>query len=417
MYVPEGVRKIALLVNGYIVGGAVRDYLLNKPVFDYDISTPLLPDEVKEVLGKNNYHSILTGEKYGTISTFVEGIFHPIEITTFRSEKYNGTRFPEVAFHTSNQGDLMRRDFTINAIAYDPRTNEILDYNGGIQDINNKIIRFVGDAKERISDDPLRIIRACRIASTIGFNIDENSSRSIKEEKNLLISISQDRLIMETKKALNYFRSYVSNLLQYNLTEYVFGIEFESLDQVFHDARGNHYNESILQHIMDALERAENKGWTNFELLIAILFHDRGKPMTVSIDNGKTMFRTHEEESAKIFDRTMGSFTGLETKSKKQIHFLIENHMKFPLLNSKRNIIRTIIDWKIQNVPFEWIENLTNLAYADRGIEFTELLSKIRSVWDIPRPDGTAFLKYPVNKRKDFIRQIWIERAHDQLNF
>jgi tRNA nucleotidyltransferase (CCA-adding enzyme) len=177
----ERVKDITILVDGYIVGGAVRDYLLGKPIYDWDISTPKTPDEVIKLLQDNGFKTILTGAKYGTVSTIVDGIQHPVEITTFRSEKYNNSRFPEVVYHTTQKGDSMRRDFTINAMAYDVRNDKILDYYGGMEDIKSRTIRFVGEPIERIKEDPLRIIRACRIAATLGFRMDEDTSNALME--------------------------------------------------------------------------------------------------------------------------------------------------------------------------------------------------------------------------------------------
>ena len=413
MNVPMGIKKVALLVNGYVVGGAVRDFLLNKPVFDYDISTPMTPDEVKEVLKQNNYDVIPTGEKYGTISTFVDGIFLPVEITTFRSEKYNGTRFPEVAFHTSNQGDLMRRDFTINAMAYDPRNNEILDYNGGLNDIINKTIRFVGIPSERILEDPLRIIRACRIAVTLGFTIEPDSLSAIRNMAYKLKTISQERLLMEVKKSVPYFRNFIQILNESNLLKHTFGYSFEQTHLIRHDNRVSHYGETVFEHLLDALTRAQQKQWFSFPLQVALLFHDVGKTITMSEDNGIRHFINHEIESVNIFESTFGKFAGFDQNSKKQISFLIRNHMRFPELQKKRTIIRTVIDWKLQNIPFEWIENLTKLAFADRGMDYSNILKKIEIVWNTPRPNGKDFLKYESNKRTDMIRQAWIEKAHE----
>lgn len=419
-WVPQSVVEITKLVKGYVVGGAVRDHLLNKPVYDYDISTPYIPGQVESILRAQGFKTILTGAKYGTVSVLLNDLKRPVEITTYRQEFYSTEkgRFPDVAYHLNRDNDLMRRDFTINAMAYDAINNEFIDPHGGMHDIMDRKIKFVGNGFERIKEDPLRIIRACRIAATLGFRIEDNTSEALTEMRSSLTTLSQDRMVMEIRKANNYLFKFIQHLLRHHLTEYVFGFDFTGMLMIEHDNRGNHYGESIWKHTLDALERADKNEWFNFPLRMAILYHDAGKILTKSEVNGKIQFLNHETVSANIFTNSLGSFTGLETKVKKQIEFLIQNHMMFPLLESKRKIIRTGIDWKIQNVPFEWIENLSRLAYCDRGIEFNGLLEKLREVYfNVPRPDGTTFLKYSVNIRKDLIRQAWIENAHQSLRW
>ena len=411
----ERVKDITILVDGYIVGGAVRDYLLGKPIYDWDISTPKTPDEVIKLLQDNGFKTILTGAKYGTVSTIVDGIQHPVEITTFRSEKYNNSRFPEVVYHTTQKGDSMRRDFTINAMAYDVRNDKILDYYGGMEDIKSRTIRFVGEPIERIKEDPLRIIRACRIAATLGFRMDEDTSNALMEMRDLLSTLSQDRLVMEIKKANLYLRNFFMCLMKHHLTQYVFGYDFTETLFMEHDNRGSHYGESIYKHTLDALERADKIGWHDFALRIAILYHDVGKLLTRTESNGSVHFIGHENVSTEIFGRTLGSFTGMDKKTKNQIEFLIQNHMMFPLMETKHRIIKSVVDWKMNNIPFEWIDNQSKLAYADRGIDYTALMDKIRKVFAMPQPDGNDFLKYEPTTRKEHIRQVWIEKLHNEI--
>lgn len=417
-WVPDSVTELAILVEGYIVGGAVRDHLLHKPVYDYDISTPYTPDRVEVALQEKGFKALLTGRKYGTVSVLLDGIERPVEITTYRQDFYSPEkgRFPDVAYHLNRDNDLMRRDFTINAMAYDVVNNEIIDPHGGMQDIITKKIRFVGNPKERIEEDPLRIIRACRIAATLGFRIEKKTSDFLIEMRRSVATLSQDRLVMEIKKSNNCLVEFVQYLVKRKLTGYVFGHDFAETVKVMHDSRGSHYGESVWQHTIDALGRANQNRWFDFPLRIAILYHDAGKPLTEAEEDGKIQFLGHEVESANIFNNSLGSFAGLEARTKKQIEFLIKNHMKFPIFETKKKIIRTAIDWKIQGIPFEWIENLSRLAYCDRGVSFHELLEKFRHIYfGIEKPDGRAFLKYPEEKRKDYIRQVWIENAHQSL--
>lgn len=410
--IPEQIRKIALLTKSNIVGGAIRDYFMGKNIHDYDLATPLIPEEIISILTNNGYKPILTGVKYGTVSIILDGIENPVEITTYRSEKYSGNRFPDVSFHTNQKGDLMRRDFTINAMAYDVRNKEIIDPYGGLNDIKEKRIEFVGNPEERIMEDPLRIIRACRLSASLGFTMTEKTSNAIMKMRYELKSISKDRMIMELMKANKYFYQFIPCIMKHHLTEYILGYDFTDSMFIFHDERGSHYGESIFVHIMDGIRRADEKGWYDFPLRIAILFHDIGKMHSLSYDGGVIHFIGHENWSVDIFRESIGTFTGLDRRTKNQIEFLIQNHMKFPLLETKKKIIKTAIDWKMEKIPISWIENLSKLAYADRGTDFEPLMQKIRKIWDIEQPNGLAFLKYKPEQRKEMIRQSWIDKVH-----
>ena len=185
---PVEVKNIinTLKNNGfkaYVVGGAVRDSLIGKTVYDYDITSSARPEEIIEVFKGDTI--IPTGLKHGTVTVLKGGKGY--EITTFRTEKgYSDLRRPdEVEFVSTLSEDLKRRDFTINAIAYNDEEG-IIDLYGGLSDIKNKILRTVGDPKERFSEDALRILRALRFSSELGFFVEENTAKSLTELKNLL---------------------------------------------------------------------------------------------------------------------------------------------------------------------------------------------------------------------------------------
>ena len=166
-----------LINNGYkcfIVGGCVRDYLMNKTPNDIDFATNATPNQIKECF--KDYNVIETGIKHGTLTILINHI--PFEITTYRKDgKYLDNRHPEsVDFVTNLKDDLERRDFTINAIAYNSKIG-FIDYFNGIEDIKNKIIRCVNNPEDRFSEDALRILRALRFSSTLDFEIEMNFLR------------------------------------------------------------------------------------------------------------------------------------------------------------------------------------------------------------------------------------------------
>ena len=163
----------------YLVGGAVRDYLLSKPSHDFDFTTDARPEEIKDMFR----HTIDTGIKHGTVTVLFKG--ESFEITTFRTEgDYSDSRHPDsVTFVRSLSEDLKRRDFTINAFACDLSSGEIIDQHGGFEDLNNGVIRAIGNPYERFKEDALRIMRAARFSSKLGFQIEEKT----KEETDLEI--------------------------------------------------------------------------------------------------------------------------------------------------------------------------------------------------------------------------------------
>lgn len=200
--IPENIKKIIcnLESNGYeayIVGGAVRDALLNKKPGDYDIATSAPPEVITKLFEK----TAPTGIAHGTVTVIVDEI--PTEVTTYRSDgKYSNNRSPDnVCFLKNINEDLSRRDFTINAMAYNPKTG-IIDLFDGKTDLNNKIIRTVGNPEIRFREDALRILRAVRFACNLNFKIEDNSKQAATEFSHLLGNISGERIYCELAKTL-----------------------------------------------------------------------------------------------------------------------------------------------------------------------------------------------------------------------
>lgn len=184
----------------YIVGGALRDYFLNKIPNDFDFTTKAKPNQILEIL--KNYQTFQIGEKYGTIGVLFEGVKY--EITTFRSDGiYLNNRHPNnVIFKNNIIEDLKRRDFTINALAYDICENKIIDEFNGIKDLKNKIIDCIGEPKDRFSEDALRIFRAFSFCSKLDFDISQKTIKAIKDRKELLKNIKIERIRAEIIKIL-----------------------------------------------------------------------------------------------------------------------------------------------------------------------------------------------------------------------
>lgn len=185
---------------GYVVGGCVRDSIIGLQPNDWDITTPLLPGVVKNLF--SDYHVIDTGIKHGTVTVVIDD--EQYEITTFRIDgKYSDNRHPDnVHFTDRLEEDLKRRDFTINAMAYNPDVG-LIDKFGGMDDLMCARIRCVGNPKERFEEDGLRILRALRFAITLGFNINHDTNLCLKQSTNLLRNVSKERINSELCKMLS----------------------------------------------------------------------------------------------------------------------------------------------------------------------------------------------------------------------
>ena len=213
--------------SAYAVGGAVRDGLLGLEPSDWDVTTSATPDEILSVF--QNDRTIPTGIKHGTVTVLFEngGDLYPIEITTFRIDgKYNDARHPEsVSFSKNVRDDLSRRDFTINAMAYNEKEG-IIDAFEGMKDLERGVIRTVGDAKQRFSEDALRILRAFRFSAQLGFEIEESTFEGAIFCSHLLKNVARERIGVEFKKLL------VSKGVVYALTKMIRGGVFEAVFEI-----------------------------------------------------------------------------------------------------------------------------------------------------------------------------------------
>jgi len=185
----------------YLVGGAVRDLILDKPTKDFDFTTPSTPDEIEQKIHEAGFRVYALGRKFGTLGFKYEGDL--IEITTFRNENYtNGSRKPEVEFHSDIKLDLGRRDFTINSMAISSK-GDLIDLFGGAEDLKDGLIKSVGDPNLRFEEDALRMLRAVRFAGQYGFQLSDSTASSIKTNFWRLLNISKERWVMEMDKILS----------------------------------------------------------------------------------------------------------------------------------------------------------------------------------------------------------------------
>jgi len=300
IYIPESVKYLldsleAAGHEAYIVGGCVRDSILGKTPNDYDVTTSAKPSEVTEVFSS---HTVIpTGEKHGTVTVLIEN--EPYEITTYRTEgEYSDKRRPDsVSFSTSIGDDLSRRDLTVNAIAYSPLRG-YRDPFDGIKDIAKKIIRAVGDPEKRFDEDALRILRAVRFSSTLGFVIEDRTERALYAKKSGLAAISAERIYVELKKLL------CGDDAGKVLLKYV-GIIGEVIPELLpmenFDQRNKYHCYDVLTHtakVLDGVPQVE-------QLRLAALFHDIAKPICFFEDQYGGHFHGHEKSGAEITHNIM----------------------------------------------------------------------------------------------------------------
>jgi tRNA nucleotidyltransferase/poly(A) polymerase len=201
-YEKFGVEVYCLLVENflktYFTGGTVRDMLLQKKLSDLDIATEAKPDEVLGLLAENGIDADVTGKAFGVITARRNNML--IEIATLRKDSYKNSRYPKVAFTKSLKSDSLRRDFALNSLYYDHKSSKIIDFHGGISDIRNRKLVFIGDALRSITQDPLRIVRAYRFAGELDLKIDKHTENILQNNLHLLKGISKSRFDKEISK-------------------------------------------------------------------------------------------------------------------------------------------------------------------------------------------------------------------------
>ena len=259
----------------------------------------------------------------------------PIEITTFRFDgDYSDHRHPEkVKFSSSLLEDTSRRDFTINAIAYNEKEG-FIDYHGGLEDIENKIIRCIGDADRRFNEDALRIMRAIRFSATLGFEIEENTKTSILKNKELLSFVSKERIFTELKKTL--CGEFIEDILLEYTDVFAVIIPELSLMKGF-DQKNPHHIFDILHHTARVVKSIEK----NEKLRLAALFHDIGKPFCFSMDEDRIgHFYGHNKKSAELTERILKNLKA-DTKTINDVTTLVLHH-DAPINPDEKNVKRRL---------------------------------------------------------------------------
>lgn len=401
----RAIEIVALLqknnFEAYFAGGAVRDLLLNRKISDIDIATSAKPEKIKKLFSTTEDR----GKSFGVI-VVKENNFE-FEVATFRKDL--GTddhRRPLKVEFTSAEVDASRRDFTINGLFYDPTTNEIIDFVGGIKDIKNKIIRFIGNPLERIDEDYLRMLRAARFAGKLNFEIEDLALKNIQKNAGKIKSISVERIRQELSKIfLNENR--VESLEILSKTKLLKEIlpELEALKNV-PQPQEFHNEGDVWTHNMLALKNINDlkKEFVSEELIWAVLLHDIAKPETIGFraETNKTniTFFDHDTKSAEkaknILERLRFSHSFINA-----VVWSISQHMR--IVNafsgmSERKQKKLFLD--------ENIQLLLDLTYADLSA----------SLRQNGKPDMQMY-KDSLEKRERFSREMAEEEKNQVKKF
>ena len=359
--------------TGFLVGGAVRDKILNKDPGDYDFATDIEYSELKRIFA--DYNPKEMGAHFGILMIKVNGKSY--EIAKFRKETgvYN-SRYPkEIKFVKTIEEDLSRRDFTINSLAYNEETG-IVDLYGGRQDIKRKVIRFVGKPKLRIEEDALRILRAFRFISKLGFNLDKKTAEAICKKRKFLTKISKERIFDELSKILmgNFAKKALIEMkklrvLEMIIPEFRYAYNFDQNNPI--------HTDDLFNHIIKVIHLCDYDLITRF----AALFHDLGKINAKIIDaKGIFHFYGHEKESALIAEEELRMLKA-SNETINSVKKIIKNHMLIYEEVSDKTLKKLIIEMEDKN-----LKRLFNLFYADlnsKGIKSKKENEQIlKNFWD-----------------------------------
>ena len=388
MKLPPQVNTVFLLLDAagyeaFLVGGAVRDYVRDgSPAKDWDITTNALPEQVEAVFSE--YHLIETGLKHGTVTVVID--HEPIEITTYRIDgDYSDHRHPDsVSFTRSLKDDLERRDFTMNALAYSPKDG-VVDLVGGKTDIENGIVRCVGDPDRRFQEDGLRMLRALRFASVYGTEIDEATASAIHRNKSLLRDIATERIQSELTKML--CGPGVAAILKEFAD--VIAVAIPEIRPMFgFEQRNPHHNKDIWNHtilVVDNITPAPVLRW-------AALLHDIGKPSCFSIGaDGVGHFFGHAEKST-AFAESILSRLRFDNAGRERILRLIRYH-DMPI-TADRKLIKRLLSKHGEEAARQLIElhRADTLGLSESYHSHVDIFEEANAVMDeLLREDSSCF--------------------------
>jgi len=375
--------------ESYFVGGCVRDMLLDIPCKDIDIATNAEPDQLIKIFENEEVKTI--GKSF--LVTFINGI----EVATFRTDVYKGfdDKDVEVKIAKSAEEDAKRRDFTINSLFYDPVSKKIIDYVNGQNDLQNKIIRFTGNARERIWEDPNRIIRACRFLAKINGSFSKETINALLDHSDYVKFVKPERIRLEILKAMEIKKAslFFMSLEKIGILNYI----LPSLSKAYGHTGGPYHMETVFEHCMMAGDHAHVK---NKLVKLSAYLHDVGKPISSRINpqTDDIWFQGHEKTGSKAIKKELENLK-FSNEEINLISGLILLHMR--ISNERlqpKSIRRTLKMLNDFNIPYQ---SLLRVSICDKmGNLKSNKKYKLKNVYDLVKK-----FKQEIN-RKDSVNKF-----------
>ena len=361
--IPREVKDVARNLEkggykAYLVGGCVRDLLINRQPKDWDIATDAEPKEIQRIFPESVYEN-----EFGTVGIKTESAdekLKVIEVTTFRIEgKYTDKRHPdEVRFAKTVEEDLSRRDFTVNAVALDMK-GAIIDPYDGREDLNKKIIRTVGNSRDRFNEDALRLVRAVRLSAELGFKMEKDMALSVKSHAGLLEMIAKERIRDEFVKIVMSDRAAEGTVLleDYNLLKYI----APELREGIGCGQNLHHIYTVFEHSIRALNYTAEKNYP-LHIRLAALLHDVGKPRAKRGEGVNSTFYNHEVIGAKMTVRILSRLNFSKEITERVAH-LVRSHMFY---YNVHEVSEAGVRRFLRRVGPENVDDLIKIREADR---------------------------------------------------
>ncbi len=355
----------------YLVGGSVRDLLIQRTVHDFDLATSARPEVTEKLLRRARPDALYAlGKRFGTISAVFGD--ETVEVTTFRSEHYEfGDRHPEVDFRSSIEEDLVRRDLTINSMALDLSTGNLLDPADGVGDLRQHIIRVTGSPRERFTEDPLRLMRVVRFAVQFGFELAPGLADEVRASAPMLEHISRERIRDELNKVLvseqpgRGLRLLVDlDLARYFCPELLDLKSIETPDEPSTNEAGRMRvppgvrMKNLFEHVIGVVDNAPS----DLVLRLAALFHDIAKPRTFTFNNGEVHFFGHDTIGARMTRKILAELR-YDQDTIERVSRLVDLHMR-QAANTDEWSERAVRRY-VHTVGVETLNPLWGLARAD----------------------------------------------------
>ena len=359
-------RKVMMIINNlqlhgyeaFAVGGCVRDSILARRPEDWDITTSARPEEIKKLFRR----TVDTGIEHGTVTVLIGK--DSFEVTTYRVDgAYEDSRHPkEVRFTSRLEEDLQRRDFTINAMAYNDEVR-LVDVFGGMKDLNHHLIRCVGDPRERFSEDALRILRAVRFSAQLNFPIETETADAVRELAPTLEKISAERIQTELVKLLvSPHPERIQDAYELGITKVILP-EWDTMVGV--EQNTPHHKYDVAQHTLHALKNVKR----DKILRLTMLFHDMGKPsMRTTDENGRDHFKGHALVSEEIARKVMRRLK-FDNETVKKVSRLVCYH-----------------DYRVEATPENVRRAMNRIGVEYRGYETA--LPAGASEWRVRHPEA-----------------------------